>query len=103
MTPFKKRLVLAVGAVAGGYLAIATVVAIALPLEIPGEELQPRPGDVIASKWEKVEQTFLEQRGEKLRGELRLLEGAGGPPPHYHATFDEDFEVIEGSVALELD
>lgn len=98
-----KRVAVVGGAVVGGYLLVAAVVALAFPLELPGEELRPRAGDTIASTWEKVEQTFIEQRGDTLVGELTILEGAGGPPPHYHLGFDEDFEVIEGTMALELD
>jgi mannose-6-phosphate isomerase-like protein (cupin superfamily) len=98
-----KKLGAAVGVVVGGYLLVATVVALALPTEVPPEALWPRAGDTIGSTWEKMEQTFLEQRGENLYSVLTIHEGAGGPPLHYHVGFDEAFEVVEGTVALELD
>jgi mannose-6-phosphate isomerase-like protein (cupin superfamily) len=103
VAPSLKKLLKIVGATVAVYLGVATVVAIALPLDIPGEALRPRAGDVFSSKWEKVEQKILSERGEMLVGEVTLFEGAGGPPPHYHATFDEDFEVVEGTLALEFD
>jgi mannose-6-phosphate isomerase-like protein (cupin superfamily) len=97
-----KKIAAAVGAMVGGYLLVAAVVALALPLEVPPEALRPHAGDMVASSWEKVEQRFLEQRGENLYSELTLKEGSGGPPLHYHTGFDEGGEVTEGTLSLEL-
>lgn len=102
MKRFKKVLV-GVGALAGGYLAVAAVLAVALPLEVPGEPLRPRAGDEFGSTFEKVDQKILEDRGDKVFAEVTLHEGAGGPPLHYHEGFAEDFEVVEGELALEFD
>jgi quercetin dioxygenase-like cupin family protein len=47
--------------------------------------------------------TFL-QTSEETGGERTLVEVApgGGTPPHYHKTYDEHFEVLEGVLELRV-
>src|SRR5215210_3077301 len=49
--------------------------------------------------------TFL-QTSEETGGERTLIEievaPVGGPPPHYHKTYDERFEVLEGTLEVLL-
>jgi quercetin dioxygenase-like cupin family protein len=49
--------------------------------------------------------TFL-QTSQETGGERTLIEievaPEGGPPPHYHKTYDEHFEVLEGTLEVLL-
>ena len=49
--------------------------------------------------------TFL-KTSEETRGEFTLIEievaPGGGTPPHYHKTYDEHFEVLEGTLEVLL-
>jgi quercetin dioxygenase-like cupin family protein len=49
--------------------------------------------------------TFL-KASEETGGELTLIAievaPGGGPPPHYHKTYDEHFEVLEGTLEVLL-
>jgi quercetin dioxygenase-like cupin family protein len=47
-------------------------------------------------------ETSAESGGERTLLEVEV-ETEGGPPPHYHRSYDEHFEVVEGTLIVELD
>jgi mannose-6-phosphate isomerase-like protein (cupin superfamily) len=97
------RRILKIGAaVLAAYVMLAAGMFFGLARPTPPEELWPKPGDLLVSKAEKVEQRILERRGDNLYSELIVLPGAGGPPPHVHQGFTEAFEVTEGILSIEV-
>jgi mannose-6-phosphate isomerase-like protein (cupin superfamily) len=86
------------------YAPFAIALAWLFPPALPGAAEVPRVGEVLVSQSEGVRQTILAEEGDFLVTELVLLPGGKGPPfPHYHRGFTERFEVVSGTLGLELD
>lgn len=48
-------------------------------------------------------QTSEDTHGKLIRVELTMSPNAQGPPLHFHTTFEERFEVLEGQIKVQLE
>ena len=86
------------------YVAIGALLHyVVFPEPTPPPELYPTIGDAWGSEAGGTEQRVLDQEGDRLYMEVRVMPGAQGPPEHVHTSFEEDFHIQSGTLTLWVD
>jgi mannose-6-phosphate isomerase-like protein (cupin superfamily) len=86
------------------YLAIGYLFhLVLLPESKPSVSGYFKPGQQFYSKAEGFTQTVVKQENEHVYCSLEIDPFAGGPPKHIHATFDEYFQVSNGTLSVWVD
>ncbi len=86
------------------YVAIGYLFHLAIfPEQKPAVTNYFKPGQQFYSKTEGFKQTVVKQENGNVYCSLQIDPFADGPPPHVHTTFDETFQVKNGSLSVWVD
>jgi mannose-6-phosphate isomerase-like protein (cupin superfamily) len=99
-----KRTAMYILIVITGYVAIGYLLhLVVFPESKPAVSNYFKPGQQFYSKAEGFKQTIVKQENEHVYCSLEIDPFADGPPKHIHTSFDETFQVHNGTLSVWVD